>query len=127
MTEPTKRPWTLAKLSPDADSAEVMADFGGPQRSVVARVYAWSGDGRVDDHTALRERRNAEAWANAELIARAVNAHDDLVEALKVVEWIWDKWEGMYCGSCAVLQKHGHHVDCRVAKALAKAKGESHA
>ena len=75
---------------------------------------------------------------HAELIVRAVNAHDDLLQALEVLQWSHGHYDDgdseepflRTCPSCAgpdrpdYMGPAGHFPDCQLAKALAKGKGE---
>jgi hypothetical protein len=70
-----------------------------------------------------------EAHANAALIASAVNAHDDLLAALKAVEWSGDYLaaDGVSedaCAWCGRRKLLGHVPDCKVAKAIARAENK---
>ena len=58
-----------------------------------------------------------EGYANAALIVRAVNAHDELVEALEVVNRYLRQWAGSHYETL--------HEAQIVRAALAKAKGET--
>jgi len=61
------------------------------------------------------------------LVVRAVNAYDELVAALEVVEWAvqpnvrWPPGEAV-CSVCWQRKQDGHKPDCQLSLALAKAK-----
>jgi len=65
------------------------------------------------------------AYVRAANIVRAVNAHDDLVWALKAVEWVIDDLRGKNawtCPYCSGLKMgRGHTKTCKLAAAIALA------
>ena len=56
-----------------------------------------------------------------DLIVRAVNCHEELVAALKAVEWI-PLANRRVCPNCSRRWDQGHAPTCKLAAALAKAK-----
>ena len=70
MTDHTKTPWRIVSRTDGADI--VTGDYPGGRARLIASC--WSG-GSDDADDAAR--------ANAEFILRAVNAHDDLLAALR--------------------------------------------
>lgn len=93
------------------------------------RTYAhiWGG-GKVQIGAVILGAEGAsqvEGRANARLIAAA----PDLYEALAALEWsdTKERDEGgveLACPCCWAVQDDGHKVDCKLAAALAKARGE---
>ena len=77
----TPRPWYLLdqKLRPQLSSR--ILEIKGPDREPVVH---WTGFDAVDRSKAVRK-------ANAKLIVRAVNAHDELITTLQ--RWA-DWWDG---------------------------------
>lgn len=90
MTDATPRPWTLEEMWSGT------AIKGPPKR--------WSDCGRVYYPTVGRIGPNREERANAELIVRAVNAHEALMAALERY--------ATHAHDCSVRQAFGIRCDC---------------
>ena len=79
-TSHTPGPWTVLPEEADKDYLRIRGTrLGG--RYKVANVHMQR---LLESHYVLRDRENAESWANARLIAAA----PDLLEALQSV-WLW--------------------------------------
>lgn len=91
--------------------------YSDAQESPIARMeIVWTPKGILP--TSKEARR-----ANAALICRAVNCHNDLVEALDACEIQlreYVKWHHKYDGGCSVEMESAHE---QAVKALSKAKG----
>ena len=60
--------------------------------------------------------------ANARFIVRACNAHDALVAALGLVEWMgYDSYHCRRCPMCLGRINEGHYDDCKLGAAIVKA------
>ena|SRR5271165_1239874 len=61
-------------------------------------------------------------------IARKLNAFDEMLEALKAVEWVEfsDSDHGviMFCSVCRNDKKYGHYEGCQIDAAITKAEGK---
>jgi len=77
VAEPTPRPWRRC----DADPYDIEADGRGLLVTVYPEHFGERNLGAVDPDRALRSF--AEADANAALIVRAVNVHEELIAALR--------------------------------------------
>ena len=104
MTEATQRPWSRDKYG------YMIAN--GKNLYVAHGVTVPSGE---------RHPRNAEALANEELILKAVNAHDALVQALEAVEFM-GPWGRCPYSNCNAAIREQHTADCQLAAALEAAK-----
>ena len=90
--------------------------------------------GAVLENVAIVEDRHGNAKENADLIVKAVNAHDALVQALEAVEWAGEPYYlHARCPVCYAARNdsgcsdecfidHGHTDDCQLATALEAAK-----
>ena len=103
MTEATPRPWEFVmpgKIISHPDSA-VIRHPGH---------FDWVGTVQVS---------NMPAWeANGELIVKAVNSHDALVEVVEAVEWSFQNGDSD-CRLCGGMPTTGHEENCQLAAALA--------
>lgn len=109
----TKTPWDLV---PQNDGSSILARFHEDR----------SKGFRIVGHILLRKDSQVEDAANAAFIVRAVNAHDDLVKALKAINDFWsDVAENQKSGAClspsALLLDNDTPIAVAVSAALAKA------
>jgi hypothetical protein len=104
MSEGTPRLWKRGK---DADAQYIVAEGGECPDKRIAQLY-YGGT--------TREERNA----NANLIVRAVNAYDDLVEACELAQQ-YIEWElGEYLGHHPLALKAQDKLKTALAKAKAR-------
>ncbi len=110
MTETTPRPWRVISKEDITIKGHVCSTGGDDQNNqyfVQGSDYYEGGNG---------------AKADAELIVRAVNSHDDLVAALEAVEWSRDAILDI-CPDCGWFAMDGHADYCQLDAALKMAKG----
>jgi hypothetical protein len=89
------------------------------------------------DGTAVLSSSGAYGYESAIAVsddnAQAIAALPLLIEALEAVEWIDDTYidpdrppeDSLVCPFCEHIKPYGHSQECRLAQALAAAKGET--
>ena len=116
--EATPRPWHISK-DEEVIANQKTAIISNSGRPIALTTYIMApSDWKLEDQ------------ANAELIVRAVNAHDAMLEALRAVEWIIANCivshgtADHHCPLCGVKRPEEHGSTCQLTAAITLATEE---
>ena len=113
----TPTPWRISNNELGHGNYDIIA-FGNdtfPSIGVASLIDARFADDTIGSVALHKD----EIEANAAIIIRAVNSHDDLVRELKAREWFddGDKF-GPHCQTCGNYKRTGHSNGCKLKAVL---------